>query len=129
MKRISKKLLSATTLAVTFALAPALWAADNVPAGTNSAQVLVTDFNGRPPFKRRFVPSQEVADLARFEETGSRPTEDTVRVVNFRGTPPFRRTIASGADVADFARFEETASSPKAQRTRMGPPGKSTSRR
>jgi len=129
MKLISKQLLVAATLTVIFAAAPALQAADNVPAGANTTQEISADFKGRPPFKRVFKSRDEVADLARFEETVSRQTAKSQRVVDFKGRPPFRRSIASAADVADFARFEETTASPKAQRTHRGPPGKITTRR
>lgn len=127
MKLISKQLLVAVTLTVMFTSAPVLQAADNVPAGPNATQEIAVNFNGRPPFKRVFKSRDEVADLARFEETTSRQTAQSQRVVDFRGRPPFRRSIA--ADVADFARFEETTASPKTQRTHSGPPGKITTRR
>ena len=127
MKLISKQLLFAMTLGLVFA--PALQAADTVPAGTTVTKERSVDFSGRPPFKRGFKASREVADIARFEETASGPTAKSQRVVDFKGRPPFRRSITSTVDVADFARFEETSSSTKAQRTHRGPPGKLTTLR
>ena len=81
MKQNSKRIFAATaiTAAVTLALSPALWAADNVKAGSDSGQVRVTDFSGRPPFKRGFASTQEVADLARFEEVTSSPKQQRTR--------------------------------------------------
>jgi hypothetical protein len=68
--------------------------------------------------------------LARFEETASEPTADTIRVVDYRGRPPFQRKVLSTDEVAELARFEETSSSgEEGQGTRRGPPGKPGSRR
>ena len=90
---------------------------------------MVTDFRGRPPFKREFVSSEELADLARFEELADVPSGDDVRIVDYRGRPPFKRKILSSDEIADFARFEETDSNTETRRTRRGPPGKPNSRR
>ena len=92
--------------------------------------MLVTEFRGRPPFKRQLVSSEEAVELARFEESAPAPTTDGYWVVDYRGRPPFTREFLSADEVADLARFEETASSASDERrTRRGPPGKLNSRR
>lgn len=107
--------------------AAAVFAAPSLTAYAD--EVLVTDFRGRPPFKRQRVSSTEVADLARFEETSAQPTSGEVRVVNYRGRPPFRRQILAAEELADLARFEEVSSDSQTRRTRRGPPGKQWWRR
>jgi hypothetical protein len=101
-----------------------------VPSLTAQAdEALLTDFRGRPPFKRQRVSSDEIADLARFEESSAQPTSGYVRVVNFRGRPPYRRQTIAAEELADLARFEETPADSESRRTRRGPPGKQWWRR
>jgi hypothetical protein len=109
-----------------FAVA-AVFAAPSLTA--NADEVIVTDFRGRPPFKRQRVSSEELADLARFEETSAQPTSGQVRVVDYRGRPPFRRQILAAEELADLARFEEVSADSETRRTRRGPPGKQMWRR
>lgn len=125
----SKRYALATGLALVICSAPAVWGEEDMGAGAKSSDIIVTEFRGRPPFKRYYRSSEEVADLARFEETTFRPSGDRVRVIEFRGRPPFKRETLSGEEVADLARFEETGPVADKQRTRRGPPGKPTSRR
>ena len=107
--------------------AAAVFAAPSLSAQAD--EVLATDFRGRPPFKRQRMSSEEIADLARFEETSEQPTSGEVRVVNFRGRPPYRRQIIAAEELADLARFEETTADSESRRTRRGPPGKQWWRR
>jgi len=125
----SMRRVLATVLVFIICPAPTLWGAEDSDTGASSSDIIVTEFRGRPPFKRYRQSSEEVAELARFEETASRPTGDRVRVADFRGRPPFKRQILSTDEVADLARFEETTPTSDSQRTRRGPPGKPTSQR
>jgi len=130
MNRFSKHFTAATLLAFGFFSIPTLWAADETDTAANSSSIRVTDFRGHPPFKRRFLSSEETAELARFEETAAEPTAESVRVADYRGRPPFQRKVLSADEVADLARFEETSSSGAEDRgTRRGPPGKPGARR
>jgi hypothetical protein len=107
--------------------AAAVFAAPSLTA--HADEVIVTNFSGRPPFKRQRVSSEELADLARFEETSAQPTSGQVRVVNYRGRPPFRRQIPAAEELADLARFEEASTDSETRRARRGPPGKQMWRR
>lgn len=105
-------------------------AAQQAPAETGADKVWVTDFSGRPPFKRRAV---SAAEFARFEETRSATLPvvgERLRVVDTRGRPPFRRQVVviDADNVAEFARFEEEKPATK-ERRRFGPPGKGFGRR
>ena len=124
MMRYSRQITSAVILGLGFCLAQTSWAAGNEDTGAQSSEVLITDFRGRPPFRRERVSMEEAAELARFEEIVARPADGKVRVVSYRGRPPFRREIVSAEEFADLARFEETAESSQSRRTRRGPPGK-----
>jgi hypothetical protein len=129
--------------ATTAALAAAwvgLWgssaahAADNTnAAGTD--KVWVTDYSGKPPFKRRAV---SAAEFARFEETKNATRTATLPTVGERlhvvdtraGRPPFKRQIVDidASNAAEFARFEEVKPAGD-ERRRFGPPGKGFGRR
>ena len=124
-----KGCISTLVLTAAFVAAPSVWAADDTSTAAQSGDRLVTEYRGRPPFKRRFLSSDEVATLARFEETESRPTSETVRVTDYRGRPPFKRETVAADEVADLARFEETSSDSDEASRRRGAPGKHTSRR
>jgi hypothetical protein len=105
-------------------------------------RVHVVDMRGRPPYRREIVEinANNVAEFARFEETGRRfdgatPTTSPeigqrLHVVHARGRPPFRREIVEidANNIAEFARFEE-AERPRVERRRFGPPGKGFPRR
>ena len=127
MKHTAIKLACTATLAAALqALSVGATAAE--PSAT-SDKVLVTDFSGRPPFKRTLVSQDTVADLARFEES-SVAESGQVWVVDTRGAPPFKRRLVSASELADVARFEETSDDAKdSRRTRRGPPGKTQWRR
>ena len=129
MTRMFNQRLAAAALALVFSSAPALLSAQDADPSAKPSETMVTDFRGRPPFKREFVSSEELVDLARFEETTDAPSGDDVRIVDYRGRPPFKREIVSSDEIADLARFEETDSTAETRRTRRGPPGKMNSRR
>jgi hypothetical protein len=130
MARISRTFVRTTVLAAACLSTTTLWAADEPTADATSEDVLVTEYRSRPPFERRFVSHEEIAALARFEETASEPAAAGDRVLDYRGRPPFKRQILSAEEAVELARFEETSSSDEAdRRTRRGPPGKPASRR
>ena len=56
----------------------------------NCVTKLVTDFSGRPPFKRRIevLPTVDIAEI----ET-SEPVFVEVKTVDFKGKPPFKRRV------------------------------------
>jgi hypothetical protein len=120
-----------SALLLTFGLcsAPAVQGAENRDTDAESSYTLITDFHGRPPFKRQRVSSSDLASLARFEETVTEPYTGRVRVTDYRGRPPFRRKALPIDEVADLARFEEASASSEIRPTRRGPPGKQMSRR
>jgi hypothetical protein len=107
--------------------------ADPVIRQIDENTVSITDFSGKPPFRRRTVKIDDlsVAEFARFEELSSEVAVDssrigeTVTVVDFRGKPPFRRSVVQidEANVAEFARFEEVPDAQDRPR-RRGAPGK-----
>jgi hypothetical protein len=96
---------------------PLVAAGDTVVKQIDANSVLVVDYSGRPPFKRRVVALDDlsVTELARFEEV-TEPVVDTSRlgekitVVDYRGKPPFKRRVEEidASNAAEFARFEET---------------------
>lgn len=107
--------------------------ADPVMRQIDENRVSITDFNGKPPFRRRIVDIADLteAEFARFEEIAAEPAiaEDrigtTVRVVDFEGKPPFRRKVVEidETNVTEFARFEEVEE-PAERPRRRGAPGK-----
>lgn len=97
---------------------------------TEVDRVWVTDYSGRPPFKRRSVTA---AEFARFEEAKAVDLPvvgERLRVVSYQGRPPFRRQLVEidANNVAEFARFEEVKPASD-ERRRFGPPGKGFRRR
>ena len=129
MVRVSSKFIGVMLLGGCFYTASTAWAADTTEPSAESNGVLVTEFRGRPPYKRRFFSNDEIADLARLEEASPKVTGDSVRVVTYRGRPPFKREIESVEEIAELARFEESSSNDGDRKTRRGPPGKPGARR
>jgi hypothetical protein len=130
--------------ATTAALAAALvgfWgstaanAADDEPSAAGADKVWVTEYSGKPPFKRRAV---SAAEFARFEETKNAARTTTLPTVGERlhvvdtrvGRPPFKRQVVDidASNAAEFARFEEVKPAGD-ERRRFGPPGKGFGRR
>lgn len=58
----------------------------------NCVTKLVTDFSGKPPFKRR-LEVLPVVDVAQVEISTSEPVWVNVRTVDFKGKPPFKRKV------------------------------------
>jgi len=58
----------------------------------NCVTKLVTDFSGRPPFKRR-IEVLPAVDIAEVEIVTSEPVWVEVRTVDFKGKPPFKRKM------------------------------------
>jgi hypothetical protein len=81
-------------------------------------RVMITEFKGKPPFKRRIVKIDQLSptEFARFEALrpdsaiDSSRVGERVRTVDFRGKPPFRRQTVKidASNASEFARFEET---------------------
>ena len=74
----------------------AVLASNSVLAATecteNCVTKLVTDFSGRPPFKRK-IEVLSVVDIAEVEIVTSEPVWVDVKTVNFTGKPPFKRKV------------------------------------
>lgn len=101
---------------------PAVSSSANTPSSDSSVTVeRSVDFAGKPPFKRRLVRVEDVAESVVRTQAAVRATGVAVR-----GRPPFRRQLTvpqtERNDIV-FARLEETAASDQRQR-RRGPPGK-----
>jgi hypothetical protein len=108
-------------------------AADPVMRQIDENTVSITDYRGKPPFRRRIVKMDDLssAEFARFEEITTEAALDSDRigekmqVVDYRGKPPFKRRSVEidDSNVAEFARFEEQTE-PAQRLRRRGPPGK-----
>lgn len=79
-----------------FAVGFAVLASNSVFADTECTQdcvpTFVTDFSGKPPFKRRIemLPAVEIAEV---EVITSEPVWVDVKTVDFKGKPPFKRRV------------------------------------
>lgn len=126
MKAVTFCLLSITGV---LTLASAGLSAQTVVGETAGGDLMVVDYKGKPPYKRRIVSADNSAEFARFEAL-----QDTVLVTTSAGRrsgPPgkslplqqARVERVPEADISQFARFEETGA---AGSTRMwrGAPGK-----
>ena len=58
----------------------------------NCVTKIVTDFSGRPPFKRK-IEVLPVVDIAEVEVLDSEPVWVDVKTVDFKGKPPFKRRV------------------------------------
>lgn len=58
----------------------------------NCEAKLVTDFRGKPPFKRR-IEMVPVVDTAEVEIVTSEPVLVEIKTVDYRGKPPFKRRV------------------------------------
>lgn len=58
----------------------------------NCVATLVTDFSGKPPFKRR-IEMLPAVDIAEVEIVNSEPVWVDVKTVDFKGKPPFKRRV------------------------------------
>lgn len=77
-------------------------------AGTNTSDAssqVVTEFSGKPPFKRQRV-AGETVDMAQFEVVTSAQTCQANKAT-MRGKPPFKRN-SDCVETVDLAQFEVT---------------------
>lgn len=77
-------------------------------AGTTASQTssqVVTEFSGKPPFKRQRVVG-ETMDMAQFEVVTSAQTCQANKAT-MRGKPPFKRS-SDCVETVDLAQFEVT---------------------
>ncbi len=58
----------------------------------NCVTKVVTDFSGKPPFKRR-IEVLPAVDIAEVEIVTSEPVFIEVKTVDFKGKPPFKRKV------------------------------------
>lgn len=121
-----RKQIALAAVATAALQASALHAADGRAEVAPAETIIVTDFRGKPPFRRNVVRVEEAADFARFEE---RTRAENVWVVDSRGRPPFKRSLVSADEIADIARFEESKTEATGKAPRRGPPGKLVRRR
>ena len=127
--RISKSIVRVALLALTAGSATALFAADDATPAAQDSDRLVTEFRGRPPFKRQVMSSDEIVELARFEESASSDSVEGRWVIDYSGKPPYKREFVSADEIVELARFEEADSTSAQRSTRRGPPGKPNFRR
>ena len=108
----------ALAAALTLGVAAPLAAAETIVKQVDANSVLVVDYSGRPPFKRRVVEIDALSatELARFEERIG-PVEvdasrigERISIADYRGKPPFRRRSVEidASNAVEFARFEES---------------------
>lgn len=125
-------LMAATGLGTAALLAAAGATASESYRPLDGNRVMITDFSGKPPFKRRVVSVDELSDtqLARFEEVAAPAVDESrvgerVTIVDYRGRPPFKRTTVEidASNVTELARFEE-ATTERAEPRRPRFPGK-----
>jgi len=93
--------------------------------------LLITDFAGKPPFKRQSIARQENAELyAHYAQRVGLSAQPLMAVESRRvpgkNLPGFFQRISSDAvEIAEFARFEETEEPTKMNaRSWSGAPGK-----
>jgi len=80
----------------------------------NCVTKLVTDFSGKPPFKRR-LEVLPVVDIAEVEVSTSEPVWVNVRTVDFKGKPPFKRKTER-LEQADIMQVETTSAAEPANK-------------
>lgn len=105
-------------------------AGDTTVRRIDNDTLMVIDYSGKPPFKRRFVDQGESpVEFARFEEM----TDGTLTVgaVSRRSGPPGKslpgqraRVTSDAGEIAEFARFEESGEESSSPRMWRGAPGK-----
>ena len=98
---------------------------------TDADTLLITDFAGKPPFKRQYVNRLKHAELYAFYEQGIGLIAQPLMAVESRRAPgktlpgSFQRISSDPVEIADFARFEETdEASVNDARRWSGAPGK-----
>jgi|GEM_PF-380482 hypothetical protein len=76
----------------------------------NCSTIMVTDFSGKPPFKRR-IETLPTVDIAQAEYVTSDVEQVKVRTVDFKGKPPFKRRVET-LPVVDTAQVEYMTNDP-----------------
>lgn len=127
MQKSTLGLLS-LTLGLTVVMTPLAADAGTVVHQIDDENLMVINYQGKPPFKRTLINVSDTAAFARFEAQVSSSAVDVESVHKVRRGAPgkqlsvVRRNAASGGQV-EFARFEETSESRQLRRWR-GAPGK-----
>ncbi|MEX0964900.1 MAG: hypothetical protein WDZ52_12745 [Pseudohongiellaceae bacterium] len=87
----------------------------------NCVATVVTDFSGKPPFKRR-VEMLPVVEVAEVEIVTSDPVWVDVKTVDFKGKPPFKRRVErlEQTEVLEVEVVDEPESSAKGPRKTTG---------
>jgi len=84
----------------------------------NCVSTWVTDFSGKPPFKRTLV-QMPVVEVAEVEVVESEPVFVEVKTVDFKGKPPFKRRVETLEQVEVLE--VEVVSEDDSEETRRGP--------
>lgn len=113
--------------------APLLANAQTVVRETSNGDLMVIEFRGKPPHKRRFISPDNVELFARYSSMLNSvmvASESTAR-----SGPPGKMTTLDpimleripASDISQFSRFEESEESTEdnTRAVRRGPPGKS----
>ena len=87
----------------------------------NCVTKVVTDFSGRPPFKRS-IEVVPVVDIAEVEIVDSEPVFVDVKTVDFKGKPPFKRKVErlEQTEVMQLELVTETESSKRGPKKTTG---------
>ncbi len=139
MRMKSSSLLKSSTITLSVVGLLAVLPMSLANAGTVVRQIdestlLVVEYRGKPPHKRRFVTADETAAFAHYQEIMDRPSRTLFAGV-FRAGPPGKslphsrraRTIDAEqqTEQVEFARFEEvTVEEKPTRRFWRGAPGK-----
>ncbi|AEA98972.1 hypothetical protein [Alteromonas mediterranea] len=118
LRYLVSSLFTAVTLSFTANAAQAM------PASTSDTiEVQVVDYSGKPPFKRKVV-SMSVNDVAQLESVGEEAIEYVeVKEVIMRGKPPYRR-VTTMMPVYDIAQLEVLEEQNEKQKRGTRPPFK-----
>ncbi|MCI5107649.1 MAG: hypothetical protein MRY76_13120 [Pseudomonadales bacterium] len=120
------------TLFLSLSASPA--SAATVVRQVDAATLLVVEYRGKPPHKRRLVSADDTAAFAHYQEIMDRPSATLFSGI-FRAGPPGKATAHSrrpmesdsgqNTEQVEFARFEETSAQEKpTRRFWRGAPGK-----
>jgi len=111
------------------ALATGGVSAQSVVGQTPEGDLLVVDYQGKPPYKRRIISAQDSAEFARYEAINN---SVVVTTGSERRNGPAGKSLpaqfarvqrVNEAELSQFARFEETDST-GSKRMWRGAPGK-----
>lgn len=93
----------------------------------NCVSKIVTDFSGKPPFKRK-IEVLPVVEVAEVEISDSEPVWVNVKTVDFRGKPPFKRKVEQIEQV-DIMQVEITSEDEASEQGRKKSTGNSLFKR